>query len=120
MDCINITGIRCYGYIGYFPEEQVLGQWFEVDLKLWLDLSIAADSDGLENTIDYSKVIGLVQSLVKSSKFLLLERLASVIADRILQDYSSVQKVFVSLGKMAAPIPDFNGRINIEITKQRS
>ncbi len=36
MDCIHVTGIRAYGYTGYLPEEQSLGQWFEVDLKLWL------------------------------------------------------------------------------------
>ena len=40
MDCIYLTGIRAYGYTGYLKEEQVLGQWFEVDVKLWLDLSI--------------------------------------------------------------------------------
>ncbi|MDB9512135.1 dihydroneopterin aldolase, partial [Kamptonema animale CS-326] len=26
MDSIQLTGIRCYGYTGYLPEEQVLGQ----------------------------------------------------------------------------------------------
>lgn len=31
MDSIHVTGIRCYGYTGLLPEEQVLGQWFEVD-----------------------------------------------------------------------------------------
>ena len=33
MDCIHLTGIRGYSYVGYLPEEKVLGQWFEVDLN---------------------------------------------------------------------------------------
>ncbi|NES25827.1 MAG: dihydroneopterin aldolase, partial [Symploca sp. SIO3E6] len=24
MDCIQLSGIRCYGYTGYLPEEKVL------------------------------------------------------------------------------------------------
>jgi len=37
---IHLAGILCK--LGYLPEEQVLGQWFEVDLTLWLDLSLRA------------------------------------------------------------------------------
>ncbi|MGB3691174.1 MAG: dihydroneopterin aldolase, partial [Spirulinaceae cyanobacterium] len=39
MDRIKVSQIRCYGYTGYLQEEKVLGQWFEVDLTLWLDLT---------------------------------------------------------------------------------
>jgi dihydroneopterin aldolase len=53
MDCIQLTGIRAYGYTGFLPEEQVLGQWFEVDLTLWLDLAKSGASDRIEDTLDY-------------------------------------------------------------------
>jgi dihydroneopterin aldolase len=119
MDCIHLTGIRCYGYIGYLPEEKVLGQWFEVDLKLWLDLSQAAETDAIEDTLDYRTVISLVKNLVKTSKFDLLERLAGAIANAILQQSNIVNQVQVIVIKPAAPIPDFNGKINIEITRTR-
>ncbi len=73
MDSIQLTGIRCYGYTGYLPEEQVLGQWFEVDVTLWLDLSQAGKSDDIQHTLDYRSAITLIQKLVKDSKFLLIE-----------------------------------------------
>lgn len=119
MDCIHLTGISCYGYIGYLPEEKVLGQWFEVDLKLWLDLSQATENDTIEDTVDYRTVINLVQNLVKTSKFDLLERLAGAIANAILQQNDMVSQIQVIVIKPAAPIPDFNGKISIEITKTR-
>ena len=75
MDCIHVTGIRAYGYTGYLPEEQSLGQWFEVDLKLWLDISTPGKTDGIEDTLDYRGVVSLVQNLVKTSKFALIDRL---------------------------------------------
>lgn len=120
MDCIHLTGIRCYGYTGYLSEEQVLGQWFEVDVKLWLDLSAAAKSDAIADTLDYRSVISLIQNLVKTSKFALIERLAGAIADSILQQCHQVTQLQVIVTKPAAPIPDFGGKISIELTRTRS
>jgi dihydroneopterin aldolase len=120
MDCIHLTGIRCYGYIGYLPEEQVLGQWFEVDVKLWLDLTKVGKTDALADTVDYRRTIGLIQNLVKTSKFALIERLAGAIADAILEDSAFITQVQVIVSKPAAPIPDFNGKISIEMTRTKS
>jgi dihydroneopterin aldolase len=119
MDCIQLTGIRSYGYTGYLSEERVLGQWFEVDLTLWLDLAPAGESDDIADTLDYREAIATVKQLVKESKFALVEKLASAIADTILQ-IEQVQQVRVKLSKPAAPIPDFGGRITIDITRSRS
>jgi dihydroneopterin aldolase len=118
MDCIHLTGIRSYGYTGYLPEEQVLGQWFEVDVKLWLDLSQATETDAIADTLDYRNVISTVQNLVKTSKFALLEKLAGAIADAILQQSDRVTQVQVVVTKPAAPIPDFGGKISIEISRK--
>ena len=116
MDCIQLTGIRSYGYTGYLPEEQVLGQWFEVDLTLWLDLAAAGHSDNITDTLDYRRAIEIVKQLVKTSKFALVEKLATAIADAILE-FEQVQQVQVRLSKPAAPIPDFGGKITIELTR---
>jgi dihydroneopterin aldolase len=118
MDCIHLTGIRCYGYTGYLAEEQVLGQWFEVDLTLWLDLAPAGESDDIADTLDYRKAIERVKQLIKSSKFALVEKLANAIATSILE-LEGVQQVRVQLSKPAAPIPDFGGKITIDITRSR-
>jgi dihydroneopterin aldolase len=120
MDCIHLTGIRCYGYTGYLVEEQVLGQWFEVDVKLWLDLSTAGETDAIAQTLDYRSVISLIQNRVKTAKFALVERLTATIADSILLHSDRVTQVTVILSKLAAPIPDFGGKISIEMTRTKS
>ncbi len=119
MDCIQLEGIRCYGYTGYLPEEQVLGQWFEVDVTLWLDLALAGKSDAIEDTVDYRNIINRVQHLVKTSKFALVERLAGAIAESILTN-DGIQQVKVRLSKLAAPIPDFGGKITIELIRSQN
>jgi 7,8-dihydroneopterin aldolase/epimerase/oxygenase len=119
MDLIRITEIRAYGYTGYLPEEQVLGQWFEVDISLWLDLATPGKSDKIEDTVDYRSVINLVKELIKTSKLALLESLATVIANSILEFSPIVKQVNVALTKPAAPIPDFGGKITIDITRSK-
>lgn len=119
MDCIHLNGIRSYGYTGFLPEEQVLGQWFEVDLVLWVDLAAAGSSDHIEDTVDYRQIIDQVKQLIHQSKYALIERLATAIAEQLLH-HSSLEKVSVKLTKVAAPIPDFSGCITIEITRNRS
>jgi 7,8-dihydroneopterin aldolase/epimerase/oxygenase len=118
MDRIELTHIRGYGYTGFLPEEQTLGQWFEVDLIMDIDLTNAGRSDQLSDTLDYRAVIAATQEIVKTAKFALVERLATAIADRVL-GFAPVQQVRVRLHKPAAPIPDFGGGITIDITRQR-
>jgi dihydroneopterin aldolase len=96
-----------------------LGQWFEVDLVIQLDLATAGASDQIADTLDYRQVISTTQQLVKPARFALVERLATTIADAILA-LDKVQAVQVRLHKPAAPIPDFGGRITIDITRRQS
>lgn len=116
MDSIQVKGIRAYGYVGYLPEERVLGQWFEVDLTLWVDLETAGKTDNIEDTVDYREAIALVKELITTAKFDLVEKLISAIADKILS-IEKVSQVRVQLSKPAAPIPDFGGRITLDITR---
>ncbi|BAQ66726.1 dihydroneopterin aldolase [Geminocystis sp. NIES-3709] len=118
MDCIEVSGIRSYGYTGLLPEERTLGQWFEVDLTLWLDLQISGKSDDINDTVDYRHVIEMVKHIIKTAKFALVEKLAEVIADDILK-FESISKVRVKLSKPAPPIPDFGGKITIDITRTK-
>lgn len=119
MDCIHLSGIRSYGYTGLLPEEKILGQWFEVDLALWMDLTEAGQSDLIEDTLDYRQVIGQVKQLIQTSKYDLIERLATAIAEQLL-NYDVLHKVGIKLTKVAPPIPDFSGQITIELTRHHS
>lgn len=117
-DAIRISGIRGYGYTGYFAEEQKLGQWFAVDLRIGVDLSRTGADDELAHTLDYSRVVQRVRGLVEESRFRTIERLATVICDAVL-DFEGVEQVEVVLTKVAAPIPGFDGRIAVEMRRSR-
>ena len=119
MDVIQLTGIRCYGYTGYLAEERFLGQWFEVDLRIGLDLAAAGQSDRIEDTLDYRSTIAAVKEIISTAKFDLVEKLAEQIITTVL-GFDRVQQVELKLHKPAAPIPDFGGKITIELTRTKS
>ena len=118
MDVIQLTGIRCYGYTGYLAEERFLGQWFEVDLRIGLNLAIAGQSDRIEDTLDYRSTIAAVKEIIATTKFDLVEKLAETIITTVL-GFDRVQQVELKLHKPAAPIPDFGGKITIELTRSK-
>jgi dihydroneopterin aldolase len=118
LDAIQISGIRCYGYTGYFPEEQVLGQWFEVDLTIWMDLSITGSDDQLANTLNYADVVERVTNLLETSRFKTIEKLNAVIIEAVLA-FPPVRKVHSRLVKVSPPIPRFEGRIAIAMTRSK-
>ncbi|MBW4652763.1 MAG: dihydroneopterin aldolase [Kaiparowitsia implicata GSE-PSE-MK54-09C] len=115
-DYIHISNLRMYGFTGVLPEEQALGQWYEVDLWIWTDTAKAAQTDELDDTYDYVNAVNEVRELVRTARYNLIERLAGAIAQIILTS-PKVHQVHVRLTKVSPPIPDFSGKVSVEITR---
>jgi len=118
LDSLRINGIRGYGHTGYFDAEQTLGQWFEVDLVLWLQLAACGSSDALEQSLNYADVVQRVTALIETSRCRTIERLSTLVCEAVL-DFEQVQRIEATLTKVAAPIPGFSGRISVQMTRSR-
>lgn len=115
-DRLLIRGLRAYGHTGFFAEEQQLGQWFEVDLCLWLPLAAAGRSDALQDTLDYGAVAQAVQELVEQARHRTIERLAAAICERVLA-WEPVRQVEITLTKLHPPIPNFSGQVAVTLRR---
>jgi len=115
---IYLKGVRAYGYVGYLPEENVLGQWFEVDATLWVDFEKSTHSDDIEDTVNYISCINKIETLIQTQKYKLIERLVGAIADSLLEDMM-IEKVELRVIKRP-PIPNFQGSVAVEIVRSRS
>jgi 7,8-dihydroneopterin aldolase/epimerase/oxygenase len=117
-DRLHIRDIQAYGYIGVLPEERRIGQWFIIDLTIWLDLATAGKSDRLEDTYDYSAIPDQVKTLIATAEFQLIEAIAEAIAQLILQS-EQVHQVQVHCTKPKPPIAEFNGTVAVEIIRTK-
>ena len=103
-DQITITGIHGYGHHGLFENERSNGQDFYVDLILNLDLSQAAQSDAIEDTVNYAEITELTHQEITTDPVNLIEKLAYRIAERILSSHPKVKAITVTVHKPQAPV----------------
>lgn len=85
-DWIRLSGMRFYARHGVQEDERELGQTYRVDVALAYDLSRAARSDALADTIDYGAVFASVRQVVEGEPRKLIERVAEDVARRLLAD----------------------------------
>lgn len=104
MDTIVLRDLVFFGTHGVNPEETALGQRFSVTLCVWLDLSRAATSDNLEDTVSYSGLYKLVKAEVEGPPSKLLEHLAGRILRKILEYDARIGRASVQIGKLNPPL----------------
>lgn len=104
MDRIELRGLRVRGHHGVFEHEKRDGQDFVVDVTVWMDLTRAAASDDLADTLHYGELAERAAAIVAGEPCDLIETVSARIADDVLTD-PRVQAVEVVLHKPQAPIP---------------
>ena len=103
-DRITLTGLRVRGYHGVQDEERRDGQDFLVDAELELDVTAAARTDDVADTVDYGDLAVALADVVAGPPVNLLETLASRLANTCLLD-ARVSVATVTVHKPQAPIP---------------
>ncbi|MFN8593805.1 MAG: dihydroneopterin aldolase [Thermomicrobiales bacterium] len=107
-DQILLEGLQFYGYHGVNAEERVLGQRFQVDVTLDFDLSAAASSDDIADTVSYSAVFKVVRVVVEGEPRNLLEAVAGAICTSIFAEFPPVDRIAVVVRK---PHPPMRGAV---------
>jgi hypothetical protein len=118
-DNIALTGISATGYHGVFPDERRDGQVFIVDLKLFLDLALAGKSDDLKLTVNYASVAEAAVAEITGEPLDLIEALAERISERVLEEFSLVNQVEVTVHKPNAPVGVKFTDISVTIVRSR-
>jgi len=111
-DQILVRGLRLWAHVGVLTHERELGQWFEVDLSLSVDLSAAARSDALADTLDYSQLITALQQQARSIRCQTLEHYSERMLDLAQSLYGAVP-IALELRKCSAPVPGFSGVVAV-------
>ena len=102
-DSIQLNGMSFYGYHGVSEAERELGQRFVVDLEIYRDLSLAGESDNLDDTVNYTNLYKIVNKIVEDSRHELLDSLAESITKRVLEEFT-VDSVKLTVKKPSVPI----------------
>jgi len=114
---IEITGLSLYTHIGVSAAEREVGQRLLFDIRIDVGESDATETDRLEDTVDYAEVCQLVALVAQQRNYKTLERLCTVVADRIIEDFGA-EAVWVKAAKPEPPIPLAVEEVSVEVWRE--
>ncbi len=101
MDTIFLRGLEITTIIGIYDWERETKQIIILDIEMACDIKKAAQSDNIDDTLDYKSVSKRIISFVEESQFYLVEKLAEEITLIILEEFD-VPWVKLTLNKKGA------------------
>ncbi len=100
------------------PQEHVVGNDYTVDCCCAYDISRAMTSDDVNDTLDYSKVYGVIaKEMAKPSA--LLEHVAGRMVEKLFDEFSGITEVKLTITKLNPPFGADCDGASVSVNAQR-
>ena len=87
MDRVFINDLRIEAIIGIYDWERKVRQTISLDLEMGTDIRRSAETDAIEDTLNYKAVAKRLIAFVGDSEYQLVETLAEKIAEIVLHEF---------------------------------
>ncbi|MDO8878534.1 MAG: dihydroneopterin aldolase [Pseudolabrys sp.] len=118
-DRIFIKGLSLHAYHGVMAHEAKVGQTFTIDLDLDIDLTDAARSDRVKDTVSYDQVATCASDAFCAQRFRLIEAAAGGVANAVLATFPRVRAIAVTIHKPHAPIAATFSDVGVTVVRTR-
>ncbi len=118
MGLIQIENMEFYAYHGHFKEERVVGNRFLLDITIKTDLTPAANSDNIEDALNYQVVYNLIKDEMQKQKSHLLEHIGKRIIDRLKNNFSNIEELTLKISKINPPLGGQVEKVSIIMCEQ--
>ena len=119
-DAVFINGLALHAYHGVMQHEAKVGQTFNLDLVLDIDLADASRTDMLKHTVSYDMVAKTAAEAFCARRYRLVEAAAGAVAVAVLDRYPQVRRVRVTVHKPHAPIAATFDDVGVVIERGRA
>ncbi|MBR1762426.1 MAG: dihydroneopterin aldolase [Eubacterium sp.] len=119
MDKITIKNLKLFAFHGVNPEEKENGQNFLIDVDYYSDFKKASQSDDLNDTVSYAKVVKVIRAAFTKEKYDLIEKAAEEVSKAIFESFEQIYKVEITLKKPEAPVNADFEYMAVNITRER-
>lgn len=103
IQTVALKEVKCYAFHGFYPEEQLTGNHFLVDMEVSFIPSLS-ESEDLRATVNYEVLNTIVMEEMKNTQKL-LETVVRNMINRLLQHYSFLEQITVAIKKIRPPMP---------------
>ena len=119
MGKIIIEEMEFYAFHGHYREEQIVGNRFLVDLEIEGDMTKPAESDQLDDAINYQVAYKLIKEEMRRKKSNLLENIARRILDALFANLKGIEKATVRVRKMNPPMGGPIKSVSVTLSRER-
>ncbi len=99
---VALQEVRFFAYHGFYPEEQILGSSFLLDVEV--EFKNEDVEDDISNTVNYEKLYFILAEEMKQPRKL-LETLVQEMIEKIRADFPFLETVKVGIKKLNPPLP---------------
>jgi dihydroneopterin aldolase len=110
---VALKDVKCFALHGYYPEEQLIGNHFVVDLET--EFTPQGFDDELAQTVNYEDLNSIILEEMKHTQKLLETVLRNIIS-KVIELYPFVDLVQVSMKKLNPPMPGQIGHSFVKLT----
>lgn len=100
---VGLYGAEFFARHGFYEQEQIIGNYFTVDVEVEFASGDNLNADELSHTVNYEQLYTIVDGAMANTKKL-LETVAQHIADDIQKQFPFVAKLTVSIKKQNPPL----------------
>jgi len=112
---INLNDAEFFAHHGYYPEEQILGSRFMVDISVSFPPQGDLGEDEIGNTVNYEQLYNIACDEMKITRKL-IETVAQAIYAKIKSEFPFVFKIRVCLRKMDPPLKGKVGHSSVIVS----
>ena len=112
MGKIKIEGMEFYAHHGHYAEERVVGNKFLINISIKTDCKTAAESDNLDDALNYQTVYDIISEQMKQKSHL-LENVAGRILDALFDKMDGIKSAKVKVSKMNPPLGGKIDRVSV-------
>jgi len=110
---VALKDVKCFALHGYYPEEQLIGNHFVVDLET--EFTPQGFDDELAQTVNYEDLNSIIREEMKHTQKLLETVLKNIIS-KVIELYPFVEMVNVSMKKLSPPMPGQIGHSFVKLS----
>ncbi len=119
MGKIIIEEMEFYAFHGHYQEEQIVGNRFLVDLEMDADLTDAADSDNLDDAVNYQQAYQIIKYEMRQTKSNLLENIGKRILDALFAEMEGIEKASIRIRKLNPPMGGPIKSVGIKMSRKK-
>lgn len=119
MITVALHGAEFFSRHGFYPEEQLLGCNFLVDITVGFIPVGNLNEDNLANTVNYEQLYAIAGEQMRQPKKL-IETLAQAIVDAIKKQYPFIKTATVTIKKLNPPMSGKVAHSGVSITYNKA